>query len=330
MKDIKILGLESSCDDIGIGILSINHEEKILINEKFSKIAGKALGVIPEVVARSHLEEVKGLFRYCLNKCNLKIEDIDVFAVTTCPGLIGGLIVGTTFIKTIATLNRKIFIPIHHLEGHIFAADIPLPSLILLLSGGHSQLIYCQEFGVYKILATTLDDALGELFDKTGRLLGCNFPAGPAIEQLATLVEHEEFLPIPLKGKLSFSFSGLKTALARLISSDQTKDPSYFARLLQNTVVRILEEKVILAQQQVGPLPVVMCGGVAANKFIRHVLGRKFDLICPPIDLCTDNGLMIARAASHHIIHNTKYINDYNREAKGNCNLEDWWSITSI
>lgn len=297
-----ILGCDTSCDDTTVGIIrGLDHTE-ILSNVKFSQdiFSIKYGGVVPEVSARSHLEEIKPTFLKALNVADIKLSDIDFFACTVGPGLIGGLLVGSTFIKTLAKLENKPFIGIHHLEGHIASCRQKPPFLALIISGGHSLISLYDESLSFTTVCNTLDDSAGEVFDKIGRIMGLPFPAGAHIEDLAT--QAQIFFPIPkiTHGRLAFSFSGLKTKCKQMLEKGiNAADVAFF---LQESITSHLVDKLRMAVELTGIQKISVCGGVSANKYIRKELSSNFNCFFPSLELCTDNGAMIALAAKDKIL----------------------------
>lgn len=308
-----VLGIESSCDENAASIVS--SDKKILSNIVFSQnMHNQYGGVVPEVGSRAHLDMIKHVVELSLKEANMKVADLTAIAATFGPGLIGGLIVGFNFAKTLCAVHNKTLIAINHVEAHALTArliyDIPFPYLLLLASGGHTQWVLCKGVDDYIVLGKTLDDAMGECFDKVAKMLNLGYPGGAVIEKLALEGDHKRFaLPQPLKGRegCDFSFSGLKTAAFNLISSldldDQTiKD---IAASLQYTIIEVVKNRaknaITMAQDLVKSKikHIVLAGGVAANQKLRNELGdiaqkNDIDLLAPPINLCTDNGAMIA------------------------------------
>lgn len=308
-----VLGIESSCDDTGISIMS--DKKEILSNIVFSQIKDHApyRGVVPEIASRSHMKALDLCLKEALKEAKVNLEDIDAIAATGGPGLIGGVIVGTMFGKSLAYGLGKSYIAVNHLEGHLLSpritSDLEFPYLMLLVSGGHCQFVAALDFGQYKILGSTLDDAVGEAFDKTGKMLGLDYPAGPMIEKLALEGDPKRFqLPKPLwnQPNCNFSFSGLKTAMRDLISKcDVDKDINDICASFQYVVGEILVErssKAIKAFREVSDSQnFAIAGGVAANKYLgtkmkNYLESEGFNLHIPPMNLCTDNGAMIAWA----------------------------------
>jgi N6-L-threonylcarbamoyladenine synthase len=309
-----ILGIESSCDETAIAIIK---NREVLAHLVLSQIdTHKAFGgVIPEVASRMHLEAIDGLIVQALAMANIGLADIDVFAATTGPGLAGGLLVGSLAAKTLSLVHNKPFVAVNHLQGHALMPtmneDVQFPFLLLLVSGGHTQFLAVNGINDYKILGGTIDDAIGEAFDKSARLLGLPYPGGREIELLASRGDENKYkFPLPLIGQknCNFSFSGLKTAVREVVIGKELndKDKKDIAASLQHTIVKILLNRTKNAiesfEKDYGKLnAMVISGGVSANLKIRTELGdflqnRNIRLVCPPINLCTDNGIMIAWA----------------------------------
>ncbi len=320
-----VLGIETSCDETAAAVVTADRE--ILANEVFSQIEDHRPfgGVVPEVAARAHLELIDGVIDSAMKKSGVGLDDLDGVAATGGPGLIGGVLVGVMTAKAIAAVKKKPFIAVNHLEGHALTArltdNLDFPYLLLLVSGGHCQLLIVEGVGQYKRLGTTMDDALGEAFDKTAKMLGLGFPGGPAVEKAAEKGDGTRFpLPRPLKGRegADFSFSGLKTKVRQTIEGLpegplQDQDVADLCASFQAAAEDTLADRVtnaMTAFRELYPetsLPVsddpafVAAGGVAANRGIRNRLqslsGEKvFQFVAPPPNLCTDNAAMIAWA----------------------------------
>ena len=315
-----VLGIETSCDETAAAV--VNSERKILSESIYSQIETHAeyLGVVPELAARSHIDHCSKVIKDAINKANLSIDKIDAIAATAGPGLLGGLLVGLTTAKAISLASKKPFVAINHLDGHALtprlAHSVEFPYLLLLISGGHSMFLAVEGPGQYKLLGQSIDDALGEAFDKTGRLLGLGYPGGPAIEKIAINGDPLRFIfPHPLKGRnnCDFSFSGLKTAVrqtAEKLSPLSFKDKEDIAASFQYTICKIIEERLKNAIQEYliyhpNAKRLAASGGVASNSMIRKTLQNianknNFNLFIPEPKLCTDNGAMIAWAGVEH------------------------------
>ena len=312
-----ILGIESSCDETAASILTENQQgiATILSNVISSQVnVHKEFGgVVPELAARSHIEKIDWIVKKAIDKSGIKIKDIDAVASTAGPGLVVCLSVGLSFGKAFASSIKKPFIAVNHLEGHALSpklnSKLNYPYLLLLISGGHSQYLNVQGLNKYKRLGTTIDDALGEAFDKTAKLLGIEFPGGPQIEILAKKGDPNKYnLPKPIlnKGGCNLSFAGLKTSILKISKNIKTEQEKFnLAASFQRTIEEILYKKTKIAfsefenQNNLKEKIFVVAGGVAANKKIRSMLinlcnEKNYQSIFPPIDLCGDNAAMIA------------------------------------
>ncbi len=316
-KNPLILGIETSCDETAASIIrEENGEVKILSNVVSSQtdVHKKFGGIVPELAARSHLEKIDLIVKKAIEDSGVKINKIDAVASTAGPGLVVCLSVGLNFGKAFAASLNKPFIAINHLEGHALSPmlnkKIKFPYLLLLISGGHSQFISVEGLGKYKRLGTTIDDAVGEAFDKTAKLLGIEFPGGPQIEKYAEKGNPDKFIlpqPIINRGGCNLSFAGLKTAVLRISKNLKSKKDKYdLAASFQKTIEEILYRKSKVAFEEFKKRNknnniFVIAGGVASNKKIRTKLKNlslkeKFQPIFPPINLCSDNAAMIAMA----------------------------------
>ena len=316
-KKPLILGIETSCDETAASIITENDKgiPTVLSNIVSSQVdVHKEFGgVVPELAARSHIEKIDWIVEKAIADSGKKIEEIDAVASTAGPGLIVCLSVGLSFGKAFASAINKPFIAVNHLEGHALSpklnSHLNYPYLLLLISGGHSQYLSVQGLGKYKRLGTTIDDALGEAFDKTAKLLGIEFPGGPQIEVLAKKGNPEKYnLPKPIfnKGGCNLSFAGLKTAILKITKSIRTDQEKFdLAASFQKTVEEILNKKTKIAfkefekENDLKEKVFVVAGGVAANKKIRSMLinlckANDYKSIFPPIELCGDNAAMIA------------------------------------
>ena len=312
-----ILGIESSCDETAVALIRENNEGKpeILSNIVSSQvdIHKEFGGVVPELAARAHIEKIDLIAKKALDESGISLNDISAIAATAGPGLIVCLSVGLNFGKTIAVSLKKPFIAVNHLEGHALSpklnSKINYPYLLLLISGGHSQYLSVEGLGKYKRLGTTIDDAVGEAFDKTAKLLGIEFPGGPQIEVLAEKGDPTKFnLPKPIinKGGCNLSFAGLKTSILRITKNIKTNQEKFdLAASFQKTIEEILYKKTKLAfkeiekKNNINEKKFVVAGGVAANKKIRSMLinlckEENYQSLFPPIELCGDNAAMIA------------------------------------
>ncbi len=318
MQALRVLGIESTCDETAAAVVEADNagRGKILSNAVLSQIAEHAAygGVVPEIAARAHIDALDPLIRRALDEAGCTLADIDAIAAAAGPGLIGGVMIGLTMGKAIALAANKPFVAVNHLEGHALTPrltdGVEFPYLLLLVSGGHSQLISVEGVGEYRRLGSTVDDALGEAFDKAAKLLGLPYPGGPQVEKAAALGDPDRFeFPRPMAGRRNpdFSFSGLKTAVrleAERIAPLTDKDVCDLCASFQAAAVDVIVDRCraalrLLAEKP--PTALVAAGGVAANGAIRRGLARLclesgLQLALPPVGLCSDNGAMIAWA----------------------------------
>ena len=343
-KKPLILGIESSCDETAASLITESHNGKL---EVLSNIISSQIdihkeygGVVPELAARSHIEKIDWIVKKAIDESGKKIEEIDAIASTAGPGLIVCLSVGLSFGKAFAKTLGKPFIAVNHLEGHALSpkinSELNYPYLLLLISGGHSQFLNVINFGKYRRLGTTIDDALGEAFDKTAKLLGIEFPGGPQIEILAQKGDPNKFdLPKPIlnKGGCNLSFAGLKTAVLKISKNIKNEQEKYdLAASFQKTIEQILFKKTKIAfnefEKQSNPKKkiLVVAGGVAANKNIRSMIknlciNEDYQSIFPPIELCGDNAAMIALVGLEK--YKLKKFDDLNYPAKPRWTLDE-------
>jgi len=308
-----ILGIESSCDETGIALY--DSEAGLLSHALHSQVAMHAEygGVVPELASRDHIRRVVPLLRSTLEQGGKSLADIDAIAYTRGPGLSGALLVGCAFAEALAVALDKPTLPVHHLEGHLLSPLLSrtpptFPFVALLVSGGHTQLMKVTGVGEYELLGETLDDAAGEAFDKSAKLLGLPYPGGALLSKLAesgTPGVYELPRPMLHSGDLNFSFSGLKTAVLTLVrehSEDQSDEfKANAARAFQEAIVEVLVKKALKAMKQTGLKQLVVAGGVGANKQLRATLDdeakrKRFRVYYPELEFCTDNGAMIALA----------------------------------
>lgn len=309
-----ILAVESSCDETSVAVVTKDHD--ILSNVVATQIKSHQRfgGVVPEVASRHHVEQILYWFEAALAEADVTVAEIDAVAVTQGPGLVGALLIGITAAKAFAFANDLPLIPVNHMAGHIAAGEfvkkIEYPSLALLVSGGHTELVYMKSAGSYEILGQTRDDAAGEAYDKVGRVLGVNYPAGKKIDEMAHLGQDTFHFPRAMmkEDNFDFSFSGLKSAVINTVHNasqrGETLNSNDLACSFQEAVVEVLIEKSLKAAEMTKVHQLIVAGGVAANKGLREgllkeILNRHLDLelIIPPISLCGDNGAMIASAA---------------------------------
>ena len=303
-----ILAIESSCDETACAI--IDEDYKVYSSVVSTQIDVHRLsgGVIPEVASRMHTEVISYVIKKALDDSGLKMDDIDVIAYTAGPGLIGSLHIGGVAAKTLAFFYNKPLIAIHHLKGHIFINNLvrkmEYPLLAMIVSGGHTELVIMKDDNSYDIIGTTLDDAVGEAFDKVARVMGLEYPGGPKIDALAKLGKHRYDLPTPKVDGYNFSFSGLKNATIQIYHKAMEKGEEIVKEDLaydfQETALNFLMNKALKALEEYDVKMVVLAGGVACNSRLRALAEEKIsscDLILPPLKYTTDNALMIACAA---------------------------------
>ncbi len=301
------LGIESSCDDTSLCVLRGDSQILCLKRVSQADLHAEFGGVVPEIAARGHLEAIFPLLQEVLKESQVLLSDIDLFAATAGPGLIGSLLVGFHMGKTLALMSQKPFVAVHHLEAHFCAnyleQEIVYPAVGLLVSGGHSSLYFLREPGVYELIGESRDDAVGEVYDKVGRELGLGVNAGPVVDRIAGSHSGKCELvltpPMLHSGNFDFSFSGLKTAALRACQDGFSKEDICYA--LQKAVVEVLLKKTLKARKDTKAKSVVLAGGVAANSqlrasFLQASLKGQFVLSVPSLRLCTDNGAMVARA----------------------------------
>lgn len=307
MQTGLILAIETSCDETSIAVLRGKNELLSLVTNTQMKFFEKIGGVVPEMASRMHVDNILPIYEQALAKADVTIEEIDCIAVTSGPGLVGALIVGVNFAKTLALVHNKRLISVNHLHGHIHALDleheVKYPHLALIVSGGHTELIYMPRRGEYQKVGQTLDDAAGESYDKVARILGVGYPGGPIIDKLAQTGNDSFDLPLPKNDKsLDFSFSGLKSACFNTANTYKMKsmpiDHNDFACSFQNRVVESLITKLKMANDKYEPKQLSIVGGVSANSKLKAVATSTFDnIIIPSLKYSTDNAAMIAASA---------------------------------
>ncbi len=307
---VKILAIESSCDETGA---AISHNDSILSNF----VAGQSIhqqygGVVPELASRAHMQNIVPVVNAALEKASTKLSDLNAIAFTQAPGLIGSLLVGASFAKSLALALNIPLIAVHHMQAHVIANLIPaqkpaFPFLCLTVSGGHTQIVLCESALSMKVLGETLDDAAGEAFDKTAKLIGLPYPGGPLIDEYARNGNPRRFkFPEPQISGLDFSFSGLKTAILYFLQEKQRENPDFVRQNLadicasvQDRIVSILLHKLKKAAIKTGIRDICIGGGVSANSALRKSFGElgqamKWNTFIPPFEYCTDNAGMIA------------------------------------
>lgn len=316
-KELITLGIETSCDDTALAVMKGRNDVLSSVISSQIEYHSEYGGVVPELASRMHQEMIIPLLEEVLGSSGIidPAEEIDLIAVTAGPGLMGSLLVGVMTAKALSQAWKKPVIGVNHLEGHIYAniaANIALspPFISAIVSGGHTEIVFVRNFGEYELLGSTRDDAAGEAYDKIAKMMGLGYPGGPIIDRLASLGDPESYaLPTPLSstGKVEFSFSGLKTAAANIIRNLEKTDTSLkkedICASFQKAVIGSLSCKIKLAIEITGVKKLTLSGGVAANSGLRRRLGEMaenegWELFLPPLNMCTDNAVMIASAGT--------------------------------
>ena len=330
-----ILAVESSCDETACAII----RDDVLLSNIVStqiEVHTKYGGVMPEIASRLHAENITIVIKEALEKAHVTLEDIDAFAVTRGPGLIGALHVGIQAIKTLALLYNKPLIPVHHLAGHIYAneyvGELKFPMLAVVVSGGNTELVYMKEELDFQIIGRTKDDAVGECFDKVARVLGLPYPGGIPIDKNAKLGNHTYKLPVPLHdGSYNFSYSGLKTSVINLVHKMEQNHEEInindMCKSFQDTAVGMIIDRSIKAAKDYNVKQIVLAGGVSANSYLRERMLEEaknigVDIIIPPMWCCTDNAAMIAKVASR--LYDRNIFADLSISVDPNWEIEDY------
>jgi N6-L-threonylcarbamoyladenine synthase len=313
-KDQLIMGIETSCDETAVAIVKNGRE--IIANVVASQIDSHKRfgGVVPEIASRHHVEQITIVLEEAMQQAGIAFSDLDAIAVTEGPGLVGALLIGVNTAKALAFAHDIPLVPVHHIAGHIYAnrlvSEMKFPLLALVVSGGHTELVYMKEHGDFTVIGETRDDAAGEAYDKVARVLNLPYPGGPHIDRLAQAGKPVIDLPRAWleEGSYDFSFSGLKSAVINTVHNaeqrGETISPENLAASFQQSVIDVLVTKTVKASREFAVKQVMLAGGVAANKGLRAALTEAFqqfpeiDLVIPPLSLCTDNAAMIAAAGS--------------------------------
>ena len=311
MKDTYIFAIESSCDETSASIIKNGCEEIATVISTQIATHKAYGGVVPEIASRLHINNITPVLEETLEKANMKMEDMDAIAVTYGPGLIGSLLVGVEAAKALSMIYKKPLIPVHHIAGHIYANNLvkslEFPLIALVVSGGHTELIYMKDHYSFERIGGTLDDAVGEAYDKVARVIGVNYPGGPEVDRLAHIGEDSYNLPLPLDDdSYNFSFSGIKSSVMNLVNNERQKGnvikKEDLATSFQNRVVKIIVKKTLKALKDFDVENLIVAGGVSANKGLREVITKEctennINLTIPEIKYCTDNAAMIGAAA---------------------------------
>ncbi|MGM9946178.1 MAG: tRNA (adenosine(37)-N6)-threonylcarbamoyltransferase complex transferase subunit TsaD [Lysinibacillus sp.] len=332
-----ILAIETSCDETAASIIKDGTE--IISNVVSSQIESHKRfgGVVPEIASRHHVEQMTIVIEECLKQANMEPADLTAVAVTEGPGLVGALLIGINAAKAFAFAHSLPLVPVHHIAGHIYANNLvqpmEFPLLALVVSGGHTELVYMKEHGSFQLIGETRDDAAGEAYDKVARVLNLPYPGGPHIDRLAH--EAEEAVPFPRvwleEGSYDFSFSGLKSAVINYKHNmDQRGEeiiPAHVAKGFQDSVVEVLTAKTLRAAREYGVKQVIAAGGVSANKGLRTSLETTFEaegipFYVPPLKLCTDNAAMIGAAG--HYMYEAGVRGNMKMNGKPGMELESW------
>ena len=332
-KDIYILGIESSCDETACSI--VKNGNTIISNVVLSQIDIHTIfgGVVPEIASRKHIENITLVIERCMKEANISFDKIDAIAVTEGPGLIGSLLVGLEAAKTLSFVLNKPLVPVNHIAGHIYANNlvkpIKYPALCLVISGGHTELVLLPNEYEFKVLGATLDDAVGECYDKVARVIGIGYPGGPKLDKLSKSGNDTYNLPLPLNdNSYIFSFSGLKSAIINLVHNEKQRGNIIcnedLACSFQNVVSKVLAKKTKKAIKDFNVKYFITAGGVAANSGIRNELLRvceeeQIEYSFPDISLCTDNAAMIATAG--YFAYKKNKVSDLNINAKSTLEL---------
>lgn len=315
-KDVYIFAIETSCDETSASIIKNGNVDVATVTSTQIDIHKKFGGVVPEIASRNHVSAITIVFEECLKKANLTLDDVDAIAVTYGPGLNGALLVGIEAAKALSLATGKPLIKVNHMKGHIYAnkfsGEFKFPLLSLVVSGGHTEIIYMDKEYSFRKIGSTLDDSVGEAFDKVARVIGVPYPGGPLIDKMAHLGKHVYNLPTPKDdNSYDFSFSGIKSAVINLVHNEKQRgndiNKENLATSFQETVVNILVKKTKRAIKEYGVKQLLVAGGVSANSYLREELIKacgelNVELLMPKLKYCTDNASMIGAAAYYEYI----------------------------
>ena len=331
MKDILVLGIESSCDETSVAVVKNGREILSNVIDTQIPIHEKYGGVVPEIASRNHIEAISRVTKKALEEANIDFKDIDVIAPTYGPGLVGALLVGLSYGKALSYALNKPLVGVNHIQGHIAAnyityKDLKPPFLCVLISGGNTQIINVKDYTEFEMLGKTRDDAIGEAFDKVARVVGLGYPGGPKVDKLAK--EGKPIFKLPkthFENSLDFSFSGIKTAVINLNHNTKDINKADLCASFEKAVTEVLIENVTKAIEETGATQVAIAGGVSANSYIRNAflsLENEFEdlkVYMPEMKLCTDNAAMIASAGYYKYIKGD--INDLDLNAVPNLKI---------
>lgn len=331
-----ILAIESSCDETAVAVIKDGNLLSNVVSTQI-EVHRKYGGVMPEIASRLHAENIAVVLNEAVEQAGIKLEDVDAFAVTRGPGLIGALHVGLQAAKTLAMVYKKPLIPVHHLAGHIYAneyiAPLNFPLLAVVVSGGNTELVIMKDHLNFEVIGETRDDAIGECYDKVARVLGLPYPGGIPIDKLAKEGEHTYNLPIPLRGEQTYdlSYSGLKTNIINFVHNLEQKGEKVkvanMCKSFQDVAVGLVVERTVKAVQEYKVNQVILAGGVSANSYLRSEMKAAMEKLgvninIPPMWCCTDNAAMIAKVAEH--LYDIKLFAPLDIGVDPNWSIEDW------
>ena len=333
MNNIYILGIETSCDETSAAIVKNGNKEIATVTSTQISTHANYGGVVPEIASRMHIENITLVIEECLKKANMTMNDIDAIAVTQGPGLIGSLLIGVTAATTLSYIYNKPLVPVHHIAGHIYANNLvnkmKFPLIALVVSGGHTELIYMKDHYSFQKIGGTLDDAVGECYDKVARVINVPYPGGPLVDKSAQVGSDTYNLPLPLNDDTyNFSFSGIKSAVINLAHNEEQRGniirKEDLACSFQNRVIEILTKKTIKALKEFNVKNLIIAGGVSANSAIRNNFTNickkeGINLTIPNIKYCTDNATMIGAAG--YYAYKLGIRSSYDLKAKATMNL---------
>ena len=330
MKDILVLGIESSCDETSVAVVKNGREVLSIVINSQIKIHEKFGGVVPEIASRSHTEVINQVVKQALDEAKVTLDDIDVITPTYGPGLVGALLVGVSYAKGLSFATNKPLVGVNHIEGHIAAnyityEDLKPPFICLVISGGHTHLIQIKSYKEFEILGRTKDDAVGEAFDKVARVVGLGYPGGPKVDNLAKQGESNIQLPKTHTDNLNFSFSGIKTAILNMYHKNPEINKADLCASFEKYVAEVLVKNSLEALKQTGLDKIALAGGVSANSYIRVEFTKLEEMgikvYYPELKLCTDNAAMIAAAGYYNYINGKQ--SDLTLNAIPNLKIDD-------